>query len=317
MQKRQLNEWIKGAGNEVFFYKCLAEWESTFPQYTVNIDKAVEDYHTFLRTKQKPVQQKETTAAAQEPRRPSRRRFTFVLIAASILLITVSSWVFQDWIQYKRYQTAPGEVATWTLSDGTRVTLNASSLLKVPRFWRSTPTRVVYLKGEAEFDVVHTKDHRKFIVRTDNDVDVVVLGTVFTVFNRRYQTQIVLNSGKIQLEHRKGNTKEMITMLPRDRVIVDTSGIVRKQVLAKSVPFAPWKEKIFVFDETPLSEIVQLLRDHYHLNADITSPEIANLTVSGSFKALNADQFLHSLVRILDIDYTRNKKKVTFKLNRY
>ncbi len=310
LQKKQIDTWILDPDNEEQFFQYLEEWEILHPQYPVNLEPALNKYRELFEDADKFPPAPVTRAPV-----PSPFRNLFPHAAAVLLLLGMLGWLYQEPLLFSHYRTLPGEVASWTLDDGSKVTLNANSQLKVPRWWRFAPTRVVYLEGEAAFDVVHTQDDRKFIVKTDNQVDVVVLGTVFTVFNRHHKTQIVLNSGKILLEHRKGQVKEAITMQPGDQVRVDTSGILQKQALPKSILFAPWKEKLFVFDETPLSEIIQLLKDHYRLNAGVTSPELANLTVSGSFTALNADEFLNSLADILDIEYTRNRKNVTFKLN--
>jgi hypothetical protein len=58
---------------------------------------------------------------------------------------------------------------------------------------------MVWIGGEGFFDVTHTINHRKFIVHTQNDMDVRVLGTKFNV-RIRSETEVMLQEGKVNLE---------------------------------------------------------------------------------------------------------------------
>ena len=84
--------------------------------------------------------------------------------------------VGEDTLVYNQMETLTGMEYTLTLSDGTRVYLNAESRLKYPVVFRGTE-RVVELSGEAYFKV--SKDAlRPFVVKM-NGVNVRVLGTSF------------------------------------------------------------------------------------------------------------------------------------------
>lgn len=65
------------------------------------------------------------------------------------------------------------------LADGTRVWLNAKSVLKYPVQFRGKE-RVVFLEGEAYFEVTKDKEH-PFRVMTNREVSVKVLGTSFKI----------------------------------------------------------------------------------------------------------------------------------------
>jgi len=85
-------------------------------------------------------------------------------------------------------ETLTGMEYTLTLSDGTRVYLNAESRLKYPVVFRGTE-RVVELSGEAYFKV--SKDAlRPFVVKM-NGVNVRVLGTSFNVRSYADEGQVV------------------------------------------------------------------------------------------------------------------------------
>ena len=105
---------------------------------------------------------------------------------------------------------------TLTLSDGTRVYLNAESRLKYPVVFRGTE-RVVELSGEAYFKV--SKDAlRPFVVKM-NGVNVRVLGTSFNVRSYADEGQVVttLVEGKVKVNDQ--DIVEEITL----RLVVDES----------------------------------------------------------------------------------------------
>lgn len=303
LQRQWIDEWVKKTPeNEEFFYKCLAEWETGRPQYRVDVDCAVGRFR----------QQIATTVVSEEEDAPVIvRSFRWVWYAAACLLVLMSTgWFFRSTITNKTYATRPGEIKNWTLEDGSRVTLNSNSTLVVPRFGFGNGSREVHLTGEAEFIVTHQKDNARFIVKTDNALDVTVLGTEFTVYTRNHKTQVVLNKGKVQVG--KSGVKELITMTPGDIVRVDEQGAIQHKKLEQTEPFTAWKNHRFVFTETTLNEVAQVLKDNYSLEVEIVDPELGELTVSGSFKAMDAQELAESVAKVLNIRQDSLHDKVIF-----
>lgn len=313
LQKQYIDEWARQPENEEFFYKCLVDWELAHPQYMTDVPAAIDRYRDYV-ARQPAFQSPQVNV-------PARRTIGFGwltswYVAASVSILLLIAWGFRSEIMNQTYATQPGQIRSWTLDDGSRVTLNANSTLKVPRFgltWSlpGQPNREVFLTGEAQFSVTHTKDHRRFIVKTPNSLDVVVLGTEFTVYSRTNRMQVVLNHGKVALQSEASKQTEPIVLKPGDVVTLVDQKIQRKHV-ANPERFAAWKDELFVFESTPLSQVAQLLRDNYGLKVDIPDPALARETISGSFKATNADELLISLSKALDIQAVRRGKKVTF-----
>ncbi len=315
LQKRSIDEWVQQPENEEFFCKCLIEWELSHPQYMVDLPGAIDRYRAYTAK-----QQASEPASEGLPGRGknTRNRLYGWYAAASVTVFLLLAWSFRSQVLHRTYATGAGQVLSWTLADGSEVTLNANSTLKAPRFalmrfLPGQPDREVFLTGEAQFSVTHTKDDRRFIVKTPNDLDVVVLGTEFTVYSRTNRTQVVLNRGKVVLRQAKDVHTEPIVLKPGDVVTLVDKKIERKHV-ADPERFAAWKDELFAFDSTPLSEVAQMLRDNYGLKVEITDSTLARETVSGSFKATNADELLSSLSKALGIQATRRHKKVTFSI---
>src|SRR5690606_34217556 len=107
--------------------------------------------------------------------------------------------------------TPKGGTYQVTLSDGTKIWLNAGTILKYPaRF--ATSERVVFLEGEAFFDVAHAwaaspkrgslgKTHIPFKV-ISNGQEVEVLGTKFNIsaYKENKQTYTTLTEGRVRVD---------------------------------------------------------------------------------------------------------------------
>ncbi len=313
LQKKQIDEWVKSEGNEELYFQYLDEWEKFHMQYHADLDKAISEYRAFI------VKHKSDDAGVSDDvcdnyqlsGHSSLTRSWLWLVSAAMLLLMFS--LAGDTILYIQYNTKPGQIASWILQDGSKVTLNSNSVLKLQKDWLRAANRTVYLRGEAEFSVAHEEDNRKFVVKTDNNLDIVVLGTVFTVFNRNSHTEVILNEGEVQLQHQSGITEQKMNMVPGEKVILAKNGLLEKDSLPENDTFAPWKDHRFVFANTPLSEIEKILADNYRIKAEIEDTELASWTVSGSFKAVNYQELVSSVAAILDIEYEiRNHNTVVF-----
>ncbi|RYF46971.1 MAG: DUF4974 domain-containing protein, partial [Cytophagaceae bacterium] len=219
----------------------------------------------------------------------------------------------QGQLRYQTIETAFGETRRLTLSDGSQVTLNAHSTLRIPRFGFGNKTRTVWLTGEGAFSISHTPTHQRFIVNTDRGVDVVVLGTEFNVYTRPTGTKVVLSKGAIQLNYtRPARPKYQLRLKPGDVVNVDSSGLLTQNHTDEPDISSAWSDHRFVFNRTTVREITNLLRDTYNLRVILKSQELASRTITGSFKANNADEFLQVVTGLLEINYKQHDNTVTF-----
>lgn len=84
------------------------------------------------------------------------RQFWMYRIAASVLILATLGWlVYQFGMDHQIHeQTAFSEIKSIELPDGSTVSLNGNSSLKYDQNWADGETRMVYLEGEAFFEVV-------------------------------------------------------------------------------------------------------------------------------------------------------------------
>ena len=236
--------------------------------------------------------------------------------AAALLLPLLAGLIFyMIYASRETVSTGYGEKQTIALPDGSRVTLNANSTLEYQDHWEEQPVREVWLSGEAFFDV--KKVYRnvagqpvtpvKLVVHTPQ-VDVQVLGTAFNVKQRRQNTEVVLNSGKIVLRR----AHEALTLLPGERVNVsDGSGPMSKDNVAVEA-FDAWKADQFVFDKASLTEVADMLRDTYGYEVEIRAPGLRDQRITSTAPVLTSDisTFLAMLEKLYKVQITKRNNVI-------
>ena len=133
-----------------------------------------------------------------------------------------------------------------TLSDGTKVMLNANSTLEYPASFDDAEVREVRLKGEAHFEVTKNP-HRPFVVKA-GEMQTQVLGTIFDVkAYRKDAPKVTLMQGKVKVS----NADTEVEMRPGQTATLQSDKIV----VSKASPSASdWLEGDFDMDQVTLAE---------------------------------------------------------------
>lgn len=133
-----------------------------------------------------------------------------------------------------------------TLSDGTKVMLNANSTLEYPASFDDAETREVRLKGEAHFEVTKNP-HRPFVVKA-GEMQTQVLGTIFDVkAYRKDAPKVTLMEGKVKVS----NADTEVEMRPGQTATLQADKIV---VSKASSSASDWLEGDFDMDQVTLAE---------------------------------------------------------------
>jgi ferric-dicitrate binding protein FerR (iron transport regulator) len=236
-------------------------------------------------------------------------------IAASLIgILIVSTLIFFFYrSQPIEYRTAFGEKQEIILPDSSRVILNANSTLTVNEQWGAE--REVWLEGEAFFSVRKKKitngekgaDYLKFTVHT-NTMDVHVLGTEFNVSDRRQNTVVVLNSGKIQLG--LPNKKENIIMKPGD--LVEMEG--KEQKLTRKIVdprvYNAWTNNEWILNDLTLREVALKIEETYGVKVEIKNKSKRDHVLAGVVPTDNLNVLLKVLSTTLNIKITQHKNQI-------
>ncbi|RYF72534.1 MAG: DUF4974 domain-containing protein [Cytophagaceae bacterium] len=239
--------------------------------------------------------------------------FHYQIRASPFCRFTPGLYAGRQQLMYRTEETAFGETRQLTLPDGSQVTLNAHSTLRLPRFGFGDKTRAVWLTGEAAFSIKHTPTHQRFMVHTNRGVEIVVLGTEFNVSDRPSGTKVVLSKGAIQLNYSSPTAPvRQLRLKPGDAVSVDPVGQLTESHTTQPAISTAWRDHRFVFTSTPVHEIANLLRDTYNLQVVLKDPTLGDRRVTGSFQADDADEFLQVVAELLEINYRQKDNMVIF-----
>ena len=190
-----------------------------------------------------------------------------------------------------------------TLSDGTRVWLNAETELKYPVAFVGEG-REVMLKGEAYFEVAKNVS-RPFVVKTEQ-LDIKVLGTSFNMKSYPSETQqVTLVQGKVEV--RVGNYSRKLQ--PGEQLNYSSEGPEIRDVDVKA--YTAWKDRRFVFNDDLLEEVIHKLGRWYDVEFFLRDAEVRKIRFTGNLpKYRNLDQVLNKLELTTHIRFVQNGRAI-------
>ncbi len=302
IQRKLVEDWLVEPQNEELYYQYLDEWESRHPQFSPQLETALTQYSSLVNDED---QDREIPLLRAERAKTGPLGSLRLWIALVACLALVAGFVFRNDLMYKSLTSDNGRIATYQLSDGTAVVLNANSVLRVPRLGFGSGNREVLLEGEAEFKVVHTESDSRFIVRMDKDYLIEVLGTEFVAFSRERGTKVFLTKGKVKLSLPEG---KQLYMKPGNLFSSETDGKFSLTSSATPARFVAWKQDMFYFDNTLLSEVVQQMNDRFQVKVRILDPVLNKCRIGGVYKAKQADDLLAILSELLHLEIVKHNE---------
>ena len=265
------------------------------------------------------------------------RKPAFTRVAAAVTVLLTASALLYRFLLYEpmvTIGTGYGTTNTFTLPDGSVVSLYANSKIKYPKDWSSFDQREVWLEGEAFFTVEKRLEnqpdalnhpvnpagkkagpkHKKFTVHTSN-LDIEVIGTRFNVKDRRGEIQVVLNTGQIKLktlqngEHDRGE----YLMEPGDLAHVGPERQVQIKKVEEPDLYSLWKKNELYFENQSLREIGLELYDSHGVQIQFENREIANLRFTGSTPVNDLQILFTTIQKSFDLEVIQRKNEIMLK----
>ncbi|WP_342647932.1 FecR domain-containing protein [Mucilaginibacter sp. CSA2-8R] len=196
-------------------------------------------------------------------------------------------------VAYNTLSTPRGGQYTLTLSDGTKVWLNAASSIKFPTVFQGS-SREVEITGEAYFEVTHNPA-RPFRVITNNQ-KVEVLGTHFDVnaYTDEPDIKTTLLQGRIKVTTKNQNA----TLNPGQQTQVNTEvsgAAITVNTLQNANEAIAWKNGFFEFNQAGVESVMRQISRWYDVKVTYNG-KIPDKTFSGTIaRNVNASQVLEIL----------------------
>ncbi len=250
--------------------------------------------------------------AAAHDARPARRswRAPALAIAASALLaIGALAWFTQQPapIPSEQVATAPGELRTITLADGSTIELSGGSEASLQLTERER--RVELTAGYALFDVAHDPA-RPFVVHTPRG-DIRVLGTSFVIRVSETQVRTTVLRGSVSgAATREGllsalGPRETVTAAANQEIVLNEEGAEVVPIAAEVIPRRlAWQEHMLAFDGETLSEAIAEVSRQTGWRFELADPELGEMRVGG-YVAADPEAFIQLLSSSLSLDARR------------
>ncbi|MRG44608.1 DUF4974 domain-containing protein [Chitinophaga sp. SYP-B3965] len=166
-------------------------------------------------------------------------------------------------MEYNTITTSKGRQFQVMLPDGSKVWLNAASVLRFPVAFEGKE-REVELSGEAYFEVAKNAE-QPFKLKVPGKVDIEVLGTAFNVkaYTNEKNSYTTLVTGSVRISH-TNKTGNGIVLKPGDQLQAGDAGmeVTRNANVEKAIA---WKNGLFNFEGVGLREMMRQLERWYNL----------------------------------------------------
>lgn len=237
--------------------------------------------------------------ALTPPRAPASRRWVLAGgLAAAGLVAAITPW--SDFTAPTvTYQTARGERQSVTLSDGTRIDLNAGSRLTVRLTGRER--RVAIDGGQAIFDVA--KDPRRPFLIEAGDRTVRVVGTQFDVRYRDGRQSVTVARGVVEVRPTAGAGKAY--RLTVGQRLDHMAGAPDAEVTAGSpqAVFA-WRSGKLVYRDEPLANVVADLNQYADRPIRLADARTGRLPFSGVLVTADGADMVQTLTLVAPVTST-------------
>ncbi|SKD08894.1 FecR family protein [Chitinophaga ginsengisegetis] len=191
-----------------------------------------------------------------------------------------------------------------TLSDGTKVWLNAASTLRFPAAFTGAQ-RQVTLTGEAYFEVAKNAD-KPFLV-TVNNLRVTVLGTSFNIM--AYEDEAAVNTTLLDgaVKVTEGNNATLLQ--PGEQAQLGRQGNIRVMKHADLNAVMAWKNRLFWFEQDDIHTVMRQLSREYNIAVEIRGNIQRHFT--GSIpRDVNVSTVLEVLEKTGGVHFTMNNGKI-------
>lgn len=164
---------------------------------------------------------------------------------------------------YNTISTPRGGEYQITLSDGTKVWLNAASSIRFPTIFIG-PKRAVEITGEAYFEVSHN-EHLPFEVAT-RGTSIEVLGTSFNVnaYEDEQHVSTSLIEGSVRIITKNGGAPQLLR--PGQQARVNQTGKLSVLNNMDVEEVLGWKNGLFVFKSNDLHSIMRQISRWYDID---------------------------------------------------
>jgi transmembrane sensor len=215
-------------------------------------------------------------------------------------------------VVYHTLSTPKGAQYQLTLSDGSRVWLNAASAIRFPVVFDAA--REIEVQGEVYIEVQQNRN-KPFIIRS-NEAVVQVLGTSINInaYANEEASKVTLVNGSVRVQKGNTNTVAGVVLKPGQQALL-YPGLQNRQIQVKEVDVQQqiaWKNGQFSFSSTDIAVLMRQMERWYNVEVIYPKGIPADRFTGNIPRSVNLNQFL-DILRYSDIKATVEGNSVIIK----
>jgi transmembrane sensor len=252
--------------------------------------------------------------AAANDSAPARRSWTvpaFAIAACALLAIGAGVWFTQapsPFAPSEHYATAPAEVRTIRLGDGSTITLSGAGEASIAI--SDSERRVDLTRGYALFDVTHDPE-RPFVVHTPEG-DITVLGTSFVVRISEGEVRTTVLRGSVSGAVDRGlfsSRRNSVTAVVNQEIVLNSDGAALVEIAAETIPRRlAWRDNMLAFDGETLNEAIAQVSQQTGWQFELADPSLGEMRVGGYVHA-DPEAFIELLSASLNLEARREGER--------
>ncbi len=236
---------------------------------------------------------------AQAPRRARRLLRWAVAVAATVGVLAIGVQRHEDGADY--YATRKGEILRVPLQDGSAITLDSDSQVRV--LFSDSRRDIQLLQGEALFDVAKNPE-RPFVVRAD-ETDVTAVGTSFAVSlteRRSGGVEVLVREGVVDVADTQGAVAPA-RLVANYRALANRSHGIRIEAVATDDvdQQLAWREGMLSFNGDTLSVAAAQFMRYSDTRIVIDDPLVGSRRIVGLYSASDPLGFARSVALSLGL----------------
>lgn len=220
---------------------------------------------------------------APTPRNAPARGLVFgggLAAAAAVVAAVILSPVLRATPEGQLFESAPGQIVDLTLEDGSRVTLDADSAIRVA-FARDV-RRLTLARGSAYFEVKHDGAHPFQVAVADRRV--IVTGTRFVTAMTGDGARISVLQGQVAIGRRDAARADALTgalaVTAGERADFQAGAPDVRKIRADVDTATAWRQRRLVFNNAPLSEVIAAAARYSEAPLIIADPALGAMAVT-------------------------------------
>ena len=197
------------------------------------------------------------------------------------------------------YRTAVGEIRTIRLSDGSQVTLDTATVLRVT--FTARGRRLALEQGRARFHVV--PDAKRPLTVVVPGGEVAGRGTLFDVSVNETPARIAAIAGNIELRSTAADAGT-----GSQRVAAGQQSMLGAKAAPKPISSAEarWPSGMLALDSTPLGDAVAAINRYNDVQVRLADPDLGRMPVTGAFRVRDPQEFARAVAATFELSADRS-----------